>query len=92
MRQLGENVFAVAAGVSIGMLSGLLTLVRIFSEEGGGDTAIAALIVGPVVMAEVTVGAVSTLVLLAYGRRHGASFAGAGLVLVLLAEYVWLSS
>jgi ABC-type spermidine/putrescine transport system permease subunit II len=92
MRQLGENVLAVVAGVAIGTLAGYLTFAGILSGEGGADAAIAALIVGPVVMAEVTVGAIATLVLLANGRRHDASFAGAALALVLLAEYAWLSS
>lgn len=64
----------------------------ILSGEGGADAAIAALIVGPVVMAEVTVGAIATLVLLANRRPHDAFFAGAALALVLLAEYAWLST
>ena len=92
MRQLGENVFAVGAGVAIGMLAGFLTFAWILSGEGGADAAIAALIVGPAVMAEVMVGAIATLVLLANGRRHSAFLAGAALVFVLLAEYAWLSA
>ena len=91
MRQLGENVFAVVAGVAIGILAGFLTLAGILSGEGGADAAIAALIVGPVVMAEVAVGAIATLMLLANGRRHDALFPAAALALVLLAEYAWLS-
>ena len=89
MRQLAENVFAVVAGVAIGVLAGFLT---IFSAEGGADVVIAALIIGPVVMVEVTIGAIATLVLLANGRHRGALFAAAALALVLLAEYAWLSA
>jgi hypothetical protein len=92
MRQFGENAFAVAAGVTIGILAGFLTFAWTLSGDGGADAAIAALIVAPVVMAEVLVGAIATLVLLANGHRHRAFLAGAALALVLLAEYVWLST
>ena len=92
MRQLGENAFAVAAGVTIGMLAGFLTFAWTLSGDGGADAAIAAIIVAPVVMAEVMVGAIATLLLLANGRRQGAFLAGAALALVLLAEYAWLSA
>jgi hypothetical protein len=92
MRKLGGNVFAVGAGMAIGLLAGLLTIMRVISENGGADEAIAALIIGPVVMAEVTVGAIAALVLLTNGRRRGAILAGAALAVVLLAEFAWLSA
>jgi hypothetical protein len=92
MRQVAENAFAVGAGIAIGMLVGFLTFARILSDDGGADAAIFAIIAGPIVMAEVMVGSIAALVLLANGRRHGAFLAGAALALVLLAEYAWLSS
>jgi hypothetical protein len=92
MRKLGENVFAVGAGIAIGLLAGFLTIMRILSEDGGADVALAAFTIGPAVMAEVTVGAITTLVLLANGRRLGAVLAGAAFAVVLLAELVWLSA
>jgi len=49
---------------------------RLLSENGGADVGIAALTIGPAVMAEVTVGAITPLVLLANGRRRGAVLAG----------------
>jgi hypothetical protein len=91
MRKLAENAFAVGAGIAIGLLASFLTIARILSEEGGADGAIAVLIIAPVVMAEVMVGAIAALVLLANGRRGGAFFAGAALALVLLTEYALLS-
>jgi hypothetical protein len=87
-----RKVFAVGAGIAIGLLAGFLTIMRILSENGGADVAIAALTIGPAVMAEVTVGAITTLVLLANGRRRDAVLAGAALAVVLLAEFAWLSA
>jgi hypothetical protein len=92
MRKLGENVFAVGAGIAIGLLAGFLTIMRILSQNGGADVAIATLTIGPAVMAEVTVGAITTLVLLANGRRRAAVLASAALAVVLLAEFAWLNA
>jgi hypothetical protein len=92
MSEIGRNLIVTLGGLAIGLLVGFeVTAWASRNAEGAGD-AIGVLIMGSAATSEATVGAIVSLVLLANGRRRAAAVAAFALGLVLLGEYVWLST